>query len=145
MAKKVSKSLKDTEILARQVLRTLRKEDTNHARVVALSGNLGAGKTAFVKAVGKLLGVKSTVNSPTFVIVKRHLVKRGPHKTLFHIDAYRLKDEKELRDLGWEDIVKDKNNLVFIEWPERVRKAIPRHTKKIKISHRRDGHRQFEI
>lgn len=143
--KKISKNLKDTERIAQEFLQKLYQEEKKYARVICLQGNLGAGKTAFVKAVGRILGIKSIVNSPTFVIIKRHLPRRGPHKTLFHIDAYRLKNERDLKILGWEEILKDKENIIFIEWPERVRKIMPRHAHKIKISHKNFGHREFEI
>lgn len=143
--KKISKNLKDTEHIAKEFLRNLFTEEKNHARIVCLQGNLGVGKTAFVKVVGRILGIKSIVNSPTFVIIKRHLPHKGPHKTLFHIDAYRLKNERELKILGWDEIIKNKENIIFIEWPERVRKIMPRHARQIKIFHRPNGHRQFEI
>ena len=144
--KKISKNLKDTGHIAKEFLQNLSKQDRSHARVVTLSGNLGTGKTAFIKAVAKALEVKSTVNSPTFVIIKKHLIRKaGPHKFLYHIDAYRLKNERELKALGWGEILKNKENIIFIEWPERVRKIMPRHASQIKISHRPNGHRQFEI
>ena len=139
----VSRSLKDTEKIARELLGALQARAG--ATVITLSGNLGAGKTAFVQAVGRILGVKSTVNSPTFVIIKKHQTEKGPHKFLFHIDAYRLQNEKELKSLGWAEILKDKNHIIFLEWPERVRKIMPRHAHKIKISHLKDGDRQFEL
>ena len=144
--RKISKTLKDTEHIAKEFLRNLSMGEKYHAKVVALSGNLGAGKTAFVAAVAKHLEVKSIVNSPTFVIIKKHLIgKTGPHKFLFHIDAYRLKNETELVLLGWPEILKDRKNLVFIEWPENVKKVMPRYAHKIKISHHADGQRRFEI
>ncbi len=145
--RKISRSTKDTIEIARMFLRgILTDKKPTRARVVGLSGNLGAGKTAFVKAVAKILGVRSTVNSPTFVIIKKHLIrKKGPHKFLFHIDAYRLNKEEELVALGWREILKDPRNLIFIEWPENIQKVVPRGAKKISIFHHPNGHRRFEI
>src|SRR3989338_1544300 len=73
--------------------------------VVALSGDLGAGKTTFAQAVAKSLGVEETVNSPTFVIQKVYALSDQQWGRLIHIDAYRLKSADELRALGWDEMV----------------------------------------
>lgn len=105
------------------------------ATVLALSGELGAGKTTFAQAVAMSLGVKETVNSPTFVIEKIYPVKPKGHgagahtyqrwQRFVHIDAYRLKSAAELRALGWDELIADPANLILIEWPENVPDAIP--------------------
>jgi len=98
------------------------------ATVVALSGDLGAGKTTFVKGVAKALGVSEHVTSPTFVIMKIYDISSPPaggFDRLVHIDAYRLKGEHHLKVLGWEELLRDPKNLMFIEWPEKVGSAIP--------------------
>jgi len=143
MVKKVSKNIHDTARIAWGFLRQVEKG--NAATVVGLSGQLGAGKTAFVKAVARHLKVKDTVNSPTFVIIKKYKIKKGTHKFLFHLDAYRLKKGKELAMLGWKEILKNPENLVFIEWPENVKKAMPRKIRYIRINHSPNGHRHFEL
>jgi len=137
----ISKNHKDTQKIARGFLDKLKIGKS--ATVVGLYGELGAGKTAFTQAISKLLGVRSKVASPTFVIMKRYSLKNSKHNFLFHIDAYRLKNEKELLHLGWEEIIKDRNNLIFIEWPENVRKAMPKHYKII-ITQHKNG-RKFKI
>ncbi len=96
------------------------------AVVVALSGELGAGKTAFVKAVTKALGVREHVTSPTFVIMKIYELERQKFQKLVHIDAYRLKGMHHLKVLGWEELVRDPHNLIFVEWPEQVAEAMPK-------------------
>ncbi len=106
---------------------------TDMATVVALSGELGAGKTTFAQAVTKTLGVKETVNSPTFVIQRMYALANQKWQRLVHIDAYRLKSADELRALGWEEIVADKDNLIVIEWPENVPGAIPESAHRITI------------
>lgn len=95
-----------------------KKED--RAFVVGLYGNLGAGKTAFVKAVSKKLGLNETIISPTFVIMKIYDIENFIWKNLIHIDAYRIEDSKEVEVLGLGDILNNKDNIVFIEWPERI-------------------------
>ena len=155
--KRIAKTKKDTTEIAKMFLSKILLEGRPRgARVVGLSGNLGAGKTTFVKAVAKHLSIKEVVNSPTFVIIKRYPVREqvrygaGPIKKsnikfLFHLDAYRLKNARELMALGWKEILADDKNLVFIEWPENVTKAMPKKTRHIRISHGPDGHRHFKI
>ena len=90
------------------------------AVVVALQGDLGAGKTTFVQSVAHALGVKEDVISPTFIIQKRYALEGQPFSQLIHIDAYRLEHARELEVLGWDDIARDPGNIIFIEWPEHV-------------------------
>ncbi|MEJ0001734.1 MAG: tRNA (adenosine(37)-N6)-threonylcarbamoyltransferase complex ATPase subunit type 1 TsaE [bacterium] len=144
-APKISKNIKDTEKIAEAFLRELAEKKHAKAAVVGLYGDLGAGKTAFVKHAAKLLGVTRKVSSPTFVIMKKYPLKGKAHKTLFHIDAYRLKNEKEIEILGWKDIISSKENLIFIEWPERVQKAMPKGHSRIAIAHAKDGGRVFKV
>ncbi|MEI8270445.1 MAG: tRNA (adenosine(37)-N6)-threonylcarbamoyltransferase complex ATPase subunit type 1 TsaE [bacterium] len=142
--KKISKNIKETEILAREFLNKL-KPMKSGGTVVGLYGELGAGKTTFTQSIGKILKIKRKVNSPTFVIMKRYVIKNPHFTNLFHLDAYRLKDEKELLHLGWNKIISNKEHLVFIEWPENIIKAMPKKHHQIRISHEKDGHRKFEI
>lgn len=115
---------------------------TSGATVVALSGDLGAGKTAFVKGVAKALGVEEHVTSPTFVIMKIYTLD-GVFKKLVHIDAYRLKGEHHLKVLGWEELLRDPHNLICIEWPEQIPQALPPHA--IRIALRYTGEDEREI
>lgn len=95
------------------------------ATVVGLSGELGAGKTTFVKGIARAFGVREMVTSPTFVIMKVYTLVRQPWRRLLHIDAYRIESPEELRILGWDDIVTDRTNLIFVEWAEKVRSLLP--------------------
>lgn len=144
---KTSKGVKETKEIAKTFLDRILKDKKvqKGALVVGLVGDLGAGKTTFVQAVAKHLGVKNKVNSPTFVIIKKYPIKSKKHKLLFHLDAYRLKNEEELLHLGWDDIVKNKEHLVFIEWPENVSRVIPEDSKFVKISHTKDKYRDFRF
>ncbi len=91
--------------------------------VVGLSGELGAGKTTLVRAIAGALGVTQPVTSPTFALVHRY---DGPGVTVYHVDAYRLRQDDEARDLGFEDMLADPGAVVLIEWPERLAAAAPR-------------------
>lgn len=113
------------------------------ATVVALHGELGAGKTTFSQEVGKLLGVAENMHSPTFVIMKVYEIDFHGFKKLIHIDAYRLEKESELLHLGWEEIIKEPENLVLIEWPEKVAGLIPRDAKRISFKHVNESTREI--
>lgn len=106
------------------------------AVVIGLYGDLGAGKTVFVKGVARALSVSEVVASPTFAIEKIYKIPEGKmFRYLIHIDAYRLEGGSELIALGWKDIVKDPQNIIIIEWAERVEELLPGSTKKIHFSH----------
>jgi len=104
---------------------------------ILLLGELGAGKTVFAKGVGKGLGVKPTIHSPTFLLMKRYPLARSCFKNLWHIDCYRIHNARELIALGLKDILRDPTNVVVIEWPERVRKLIPRGALTVSFAHTR--------
>jgi tRNA threonylcarbamoyladenosine biosynthesis protein TsaE len=118
-------SLQEFRAEAEQFARALTPRE-DQATVVALSGDLGAGKTTFVQAAAAALGVAEPVRSPTFIIMQIFEIPAGRFKRLIHIDAYRLKSLHELEVLGWNEIVADPENLIFIEWPEQVEGALPR-------------------
>lgn len=132
---KISKNTVHTKKIAKSFLKQIVKTKNKTACVVGLYGDLGTGKTTFTQYVAKELGIKKKVASPTFVVMKRYPLKNEMFKNFFHLDAYRLKDEKELHALGWKDMVKNPDNLIFIEWPERVKKAMPKKHYKVKIKH----------
>lgn len=101
--------------------------------VICMTGELGAGKTTFTQGLLKGLGVKGPYTSPTFVIMKQyhitHDIKYGTKGkkmpvNVYHLDAYRV-GVNDVLQLGWEEIVADKNNVVIIEWAERLEKIIP--------------------
>lgn len=104
------------------------------ATIVALSGDLGAGKTTFAQGIARALGVEEAVTSPTFVLEKIYELTGQKWARLIHIDAYRLKSEHELEVLGWKEIARDCGNLILIEWPEMVAELIPADAIRIMIS-----------
>ncbi|MBI2004644.1 tRNA (adenosine(37)-N6)-threonylcarbamoyltransferase complex ATPase subunit type 1 TsaE [Patescibacteria group bacterium] len=98
----------------------------NKATIIALLGDLGAGKTTFVQALAKELGIADTIQSPTYVLMKSYHIPHHPRfARLIHIDAYRLEGAKEFAALRPERFLEDPHNLVCIEWPERVGGALP--------------------
>lgn len=118
----------ETKDLATRVIASLtqRTKVRGTSTIIALQGNLGAGKTVFAKGVAEALGITELVTSPTFVIEKVYAVPEGkPWKHLIHIDAYRLQGEEELHTIGWNESATDPGNLIVIEWPEQVGLGVP--------------------
>jgi len=113
------------------------------ATLVTLSGDLGAGKTAFTKAVAHILGVEEMVTSPTFVLEKIYQLgcETPKFERLIHIDAYRLEDGKELVHLGFGELMQDAGNLILLEWPEKVTDALPTPDVRISFDANTDGSR----
>lgn len=97
--------------------------------VITLSGELGAGKTTFVQGFAKGLGIKDKIISPTFVLIRQHKIPNSP-KTLFHIDLYRIDN---ISPLGLEELWLNKDNIILIEWAEKIKKFLPKNATKILI------------
>ena len=126
-----TESLSATKDWAAKILAEIKPYE-KRATVVALAGDLGAGKTSFVQGLAAALGVIETVASPTFVIEKIYDLLAGQKfKRLIHIDAYRLAGGAELAKLGFADILADPANLIVIEWPERIADILPSEAKTI--------------
>lgn len=111
--------------------------------IIALTGDLGAGKTTFVQGLAQGLGIETSIVSPTFIIMRTYQWKQG---ALCHVDLYRLADqtEKSLNELGIMDLWKDKNNIFVIEWAEKL-PFEPSNLIKITIEQIDDETRKFTI
>ena len=120
------KSLVELEAFAAEHFLVDVKPEEARATVVGLSGDLGSGKTAFVKAIARVLGITETVLSPTFVLAKFYDIPQPAlWLRLVHIDAYRLEDPSELKALRFDELISDSRNLVLIEWPEQAGDLFP--------------------
>ena len=95
--------------------------DSHPQLVIALTGELGAGKTTLAQAICRGYGVIDPVTSPTYAIVHEYA---SPHSPVFHIDLYRIERVEELEQIGWSDIIAA-NALVIVEWPERAGNLLP--------------------
>ncbi|MBR6740124.1 MAG: tRNA (adenosine(37)-N6)-threonylcarbamoyltransferase complex ATPase subunit type 1 TsaE [Clostridia bacterium] len=113
----LSHSASETEALGAELAKTLPK-----GAVVSLNGDLGAGKTAFVRGMAAALGYEGRVTSPTFTIVNEY--RKGRDTVLLHFDMYRLSSEEDLYGIGWYDYL-DVGAVCAVEWAERVEGALP--------------------
>jgi tRNA threonylcarbamoyladenosine biosynthesis protein TsaE len=102
--------------------------------VLALEGELGAGKTTLAQAIVRGLGVTEPASSPTYALVHRYAGRRGP---VFHLDCYRLQSPADAADLDWEGLLRD-GDAVLIEWPERAGAWLPPPTRRFRMHHLRE-------
>lgn len=114
------------------------------AGIFLLTGDLGVGKTTFVQGFAQGLGIKEEIISPTFVLVRQHKIPKT-NKTLFHIDLYRLENILDIKDLGLEEILSESQNIVLIEWGNKIEGCFPKKTIKIKIERINENTRSITV
>ena len=128
-----SNSAKETENIAKAFAKTLKSGD-----VVCLSGDLGAGKTAFTAGIAKGLGVKDCISSPTFTIVNCY----NGTMPLYHFDVYRISDCDEMYDIGYEEYILG-DGVTVIEWAEIIGDILPDNRYEVSIRKNLDIHENF--
>ncbi len=123
MNKKIIFDLNIIDNTAQQIIELIQKnKNQNKATMVFLKGNLGAGKTTLVQHIANILNIKDNIISPTFVISKEYKINNNFYfKKLIHIDAYRLEQKNDIFNIGLEQQINQPNNLIFIEWPEKLK------------------------
>jgi tRNA threonylcarbamoyladenosine biosynthesis protein TsaE len=114
----------DLSTLAEEILAN------DKSRKIALYGDLGAGKTTFIKELCKIIGIENIVNSPTFTLLNEYSYK---DKKVYHFDFYRIKDPFEIFELGFEEYFYS-DHYVFIEWPEKIKEHLPSFFSKLHIT-----------
>ena len=119
------KSLNQLEEVATAFIKQM-----DNRTVFAFYGEMGAGKTTFIKAVCRLLGVSENITSPTFAIVNEYIAAND--SLIYHFDCYRLKNLKEAYDIGAEEYFYS-GNVCFVEWPEKIEDLLPANTVNVKI------------
>jgi len=117
----------------------------SHARVIALTGELGSGKTTFTQSFGKFLGVNRRLLSPTFALRSQYKTQSKRYPILEHFDWYRLKGIQDLSPIGWKEALNDPARILIIEWPERARRALPKSFTHIKLAHTKEKERSAVI
>lgn len=129
--------LTNIECIAQQFV-----EEQNDGRVFAFYGQMGAGKTTFIAAVCKALGIEEPVNSPTFAIVNEYVANNG--ETVYHFDCYRLNTLRDALNIGIEEYFAS-GNICFIEWAENIEELLPADTVRVNIVVEDDGSREVSV
>lgn len=133
MRKIVINGVGDLDRAAREFLRL-----TDGVRIYAFYGSMGAGKTTFISALCRVLGVGDEVASPTFTIVNEY--RAGNGRAVYHFDFYRIERLQEVLDIGYEEYV-DSDGLCLMEWPEKIEPILPEDTLRVHIAEQPDGSR----
>lgn len=129
------KEVGELEAVAKEVLTVLKeRQDGSTAAVLALHGDLGAGKTTFMQTLARELGVSDTVVSPTFVIMKLYETTDETFPNLAHIDAYRIEDADEMRPLRFTELLEQPDAIIAIEWAEHISELLPEHSLHLSIA-----------
>ena len=129
--------LTNIECIAQQFV-----EEQNDGRVFAFYGQMGAGKTTFIAAVCKALGIEEPANSPTFAIINEYVADNG--ETVYHFDCYRLNTLREALNIGIEEYFAS-GNICFIEWAENIEELLPVDTVRVNIVVEDDGSREVSV
>jgi tRNA threonylcarbamoyladenosine biosynthesis protein TsaE len=134
-------NLEETMALAAKIAPQLKGGD-----ILALSGDLGSGKTSFTKGLAKKIGIKDEIKSPTFTLMNVYKTHNNSIKRFVHIDTYRLENENQLIEIGAEDYLGDKNTVSIIEWPEKITELLKnKKVTEIKFRHTENNCREIEI
>lgn len=136
----ILKNLAATKKLAKKLARNL------PGRIFALTGSLGSGKTTFTQFFLRALGVEKKITSPTFLIIKNYELRISNYQRAYHVDCYRLKDSTELLNLNFSNIIKNEENVVLIEWAEKVKDWLPKETVWVYFKHgQKEGEREIKM
>ena len=133
----ISKEEKDTIAFAEKIASMV-----TPGSVIALYGDLGAGKTVFSRAFARAIGVQEAVSSPTYTIVQEYKLE-GKFSYLYHLDLYRINNSRDALAFAVDEFLNDGNSYALLEWPERIEDILPPHTIKIMIKHLEDGTRKI--
>lgn len=135
-----SKSVEDTQIIAQDLAKKY-----SSGGIFALIGPLGAGKTTFVQGFGQGLNIQERLISPTFTVIKEHEIPGQKAGKFFHIDLYRLDNIEQIEQLGFSEIFTNPQNIVLIEWAEKLGKLLPKTAVQIKFTPLSENVREIEI
>lgn len=133
-----SENLKETQEIGKNLAEEIKKR-----RIFIIKGDLGAGKTTLVQGFAKGLGISQKVNSPTFILMNKYPFKKN--KFLYHLDLYRINKKKELESLDIKEVINNKNNIVMIEWPEKIKDILPKDTVYIEMKVLEENKRKIII
>lgn len=141
----ITTSVQETIALGEKCMEAALKEAGQDAPLIFyLKGELGAGKTHFVKGLARALGIRA-ITSPTFVVMKKFTLSQRGKRYFFHIDCYRIYDSKDALQIGLHAVLKNPRAIVAIEWAERIEDIIPRPYWKIEFGHEGEQARKIKM
>lgn len=135
MRKYITTNPSQTKKLGKALSKEVLKTKTKAAFIIGLEGDLGGGKTTFLQGFARGLGIKQKILSPTFVIMRKYKIQNARYKiqNFYHIDCYRIQKSKEILNLGFKEILFNPQNIVAIEWANRIKEIMPRDTMWLKF------------
>lgn len=136
----ITNSTQETEEFAKQIAK-----DIKAGAVLALTGDLGSGKTTFTRYLVNALGFDSRVQSPTFVLHRTYKNSEGIIKTTHHLDLYRLEETYEVEALGLKELFEESDSISIIEWPEVAKEYLPQRTIYINFTYENEDTRRISI
>ncbi len=134
----LSRSEEETEAFAAQLARELPR-----GTVLALDGNLGAGKTVFSRGFARGLGITEPVSSPTYTIIQEYALPGGGR--LYHLDLYRISNSASALAFGVDEFLDDPESVALVEWPERIADILPPGTLRVEIAHLAENERRITV
>lgn len=142
----LTRSPSQTQKIAKLLVKAILANPSLSPRIFCLQGNLGSGKTTFIQGVAKALKIKNKILSPTFILMKSFpLNKKSDFENFYHFDFYRLEDPAETKILNFQEILANPKNLIFIEWPEKVKDILPSSALWIEFKIKEKNQREIEI
>jgi tRNA threonylcarbamoyladenosine biosynthesis protein TsaE len=130
----ITNSFEETQLLGEKFAKNLKGGD-----FVAFYGDLGSGKTTFIQGLAKGLGVKRRIISPTFIIVRHYEISGG---NFYHVDLYRTETKHDLLGVGLDQIIKDENNIVALEWAEKMGEILPNKRSEINCEYLQENNKR---
>ena len=144
MKKNITKNAEETEKIGKKFA-----ESFCGGEIVCLEGDLGSGKTTFSQGLLRGLGAEGPYTSPTFVVMKEYDIKNNQEKNkksnikrVYHLDTYRVEVD-DILNLGWKEFIANENNVIIVEWSEKIKKIIPKNSFWIKFKHLAENKREI--
>lgn len=140
-----TKNFVETQKLGEKLAADLLKGSVKN-NLIALYGDLGSGKTTFVQGLAKGLGIKKRILSPTFILMREYRVDiKDKVDRLYHVDLYRIENEKDVEGLGLVEIWSEPNSFLTIEWPEKIERILPKERINIYFEYLTENERKIKI
>ncbi len=140
-----TKNVSETKLLAKSLARQVIKRENKKALIIALDGDLGAGKTVFAQGFAEELKIKERVLSPTFIIFRKYKINLDNFDYFYHFDLYRIEDIKDLGALEFQEIINNPRNIVLIEWAKKIKEILSKDVVFVNINLVKEKTREISV